>query len=81
MNTGPHSTLAEYNELRSQRAEIIRQNASRRMKRLSALPVPAMPQPPLVPIAYSLAGEYIGRLADESDCPAGAVVRWEVAKW
>ena len=74
-------TLAEYYKEQAERQEIIRQNASRRMKHLPALPVPDKPTPPLVPIAYSPSGDYIGRLEDESDCPAEAIVKWEIAKW
>src|SRR3990167_3930085 len=77
----PKMTLAEYNKAQFERQEIIRQNASRRMKHLPALPVPDKPTPPLVPIAYSPSGDYIGRLEDESDCPAEAIVKWEIAKW
>ena len=36
---------------------------------------------PLVPVAYTTSGEYIGRLRDESECPTGAIVKWELAKW
>ena len=74
-------TLAEYNKAQVARQEIIRQNASRRMKHLTALPVPDKPTPPLVPIAYSPDGDYIGRLDDVSECPEGAVVKWEIAQW
>src|SRR3990167_8714771 len=71
----PKMTLAEYNKAQFERQEIIRQNASRRLKHLPALPVPDKPTPPLVPIAYSPDGDYIGRLDDVSECPEGAVVK------
>src|SRR3990167_2705228 len=77
----PKMTLAEYNKAQAERQRVIRQNASRRMKHLPALPVPDKPTPPLVPIAYSPSGEYIGRLEEESECPKGAVVKWEKAQW
>src|SRR5271157_20178 len=73
-------SLAEYKKLRQERDQIISQNRSRRMKGLPALPVPAKPETPKVPVAYAADGTYEGRLEDPADCPAGCHVKWEPIK-
>jgi len=74
-------TYQEYSSAMLERQEVIRQNTSRRMKGLPASPVPDKPTPPLVPIAYSADGDYIGRLESAEDAESGWIVKWEEAQW
>jgi hypothetical protein len=73
-------TKQEYDKLMFERSEIIRMNASLRMrgKTNQQTPVPPKPEIPLVPVAYSDNGKtYEGRLKDIDECPKGCIVKWE----
>ena len=71
--------IAAYNRVVEKRRNIVRQNASRRMKRssLPLLPVPPKPSPIMVPFAFEPDGTYGGLLDEPTDLPPGMVLRWK----
>ena len=71
--------IAAYDRAMTERLDIIRQNASRRMKRssLPLLPVPPKPSPVMLPFAFAPDGTYEGLLEDPADLPPGMVLRWK----
>ena len=71
--------IAAYNRDVEKRRNIVRQNASRRMKRssLPLLPVPPKPSPIMVPFAFEPDGTYGGLLDEPTDLPPGMVLRWK----
>lgn len=74
-------TFTEASKLNYRRQWTISANRSRKLRGLPPLPVPNRAVPDKVPIAYTISGDYIGRLEHEDDCPAGAVIRWEPPRW
>ena len=71
--------IAAYNRDVEKRRNIVRQNASRRMKRssLPLLPVPPKPSPIMVPFAFEPDGTYGGLLDEPKDLPAGMILKWK----
>ena len=69
--------VQRFHRLTAERAQAIRQNASRRMRGVNPLPVPAKPAVPMVQMAYTPAGDYLGRLLPGQSAPAGSIVKLE----
>jgi hypothetical protein len=77
-NFNPYAReIAEYDRLNSARLEIVRKNASRRMKRQSPLPVPPKPTPVMIPYAFEQDGTYAGWLDRPGDLPEGMILKWK----
>lgn len=76
-------TYPEYQAALGKRAAVVRRNNVLRLtgRRNEREPLPPKPEWPKVPIAYTLEGDYEGRLTDPADCPPGCVVRWERAQY
>ena len=74
--------FAEYDALVKERNGIISENRSRRMRRgvkQRPLPVPPVPQPPLVAMSYDAQGDFAGMLYNHDDLPEGHTLKWEPA--
>ena len=66
-----------YSEAKRARAEAVRANAARRMRRQIAQPIPDLPQAPTFPYAFDADGDYLGLvIGGEAEVPPGAKVRW-----
>lgn len=57
-------TPQEYSQLKADRQAIIRANAGRRLRGLPALPVPTLPPPPMIYLAFTVDGDYIGSVPE-----------------
>lgn len=67
---------SEYQKKVMERAEAVRENASRRMRGLAQITVPEKPSPPEFPFAY-IDGDYEGLVLGGADnVPKGAVIKW-----
>lgn len=72
-----YDAILKRDAARKVRQDAIRLNASRRMRGLAPLPVPADPGPVYIPVAYEGDGTYAGILESAEDCPAGCHVVME----
>ena len=81
--------LENYARISASREKVIRENRSRIMKvrcgktALPLLEVQPRPVRPLVPVAFSATGEYLGRITRDQlkPVPADAKIKWEEAVW
>ena len=76
-------TRKEYNDYMAQRAQVISENRSRRMRvpQQAPLPVPPKIKAPMARVAYEANGTYYGRLAENEPIPDGMTVKLEEALW
>ena len=75
-------TYKEYQNYMSNRANIISQNRSNRLKKLPLLEVPAKIPCPKVRVAYYKADKsYAGLLLDDVECPNDCYIKLEDAKY
>lgn len=72
-------TKNEYNEACANRSRIISLNRSNRMMGKPSLPVPAKPALPMAKLAYDADGNYMGRILEGHDTPAGCTIKLEPA--
>jgi len=68
-----------YHTARKSRRDAVRENASRRMRKLPQIPVPLMPVKPNKLVAYETDGTFGGVVysGDISEVPEGMTYRWE----
>jgi hypothetical protein len=62
------------------RANVVRQNKSRRLRGKPTEPLPDKPAEIYVPVQYSKTGEWEGRLYSTDDLEPGSVLKWEKAQ-
>lgn len=72
-------TMHEYHKADAARREVIRANASRRMRKLPTLAVPPKPERPTVLVCYDAEGTYMGTIQNADEAPDGSIVKREPA--
>ena len=70
-------TVIEYSKALAERARIVSLNRSQRMRGLPCFPLPPKPEKPMGRFAYDADGVYVGKLADNQECPQGCTVKLE----
>lgn len=78
-----NAAYREYSKLMQERQEIIRLNASLRLRRLPTQPVPPKPPRPMIPVAYEADGTYAGVCLTDDDVDtareSGLIIKMEPA--